>query len=650
MTEEPPINLAERRKRMKQGLPLAELRGGDVERELRALTGFNPVLFSVEAGDWRVKCEREDGLPEWCPVIALGWDDAGFWYLNGRGALHALGENAGKGNIDALFTPYKNFAVWAWPRKQKQGKSWVVKGNYEAEEARKDLFQAVAHAGPYDPMKKVRGRGAWRAEDGRGLILHLGTHLVVDGALMRAGIVHEGKAYPVGAALPAPAREIMASDLEHLPGVELLEHLVSWNWARGEVDARLMLGWCACAMVGGALDWRPYVFATGDAGAGKSTLVKYVMHVLGGEDAVLKPEDATEAGISQTLGVDSVPVLLDEAENEVDDKRAEKLIRLARRAASGNQRLRGGADGKSTLSVIRSCFLFAAINAPTMGDQDMSRMAMLAMRPIAEGRKRAMPWRNWNAVTAMGRALHRQMIDWFAPGDDGIAGFDRVLMAMRAGLIEEAGHEERGADTFGYLLAGFWCATSTELPDAAAVSALVAPLHRDTLAELENVKPGWRKCLDFLMDAQPKALERSTWKSVRRILTAFRDGDGVDADGMMTTQETGRPSPHRINEELAKVGLKLKWKRGDPQDLAHASLFVPNGHPALAPVFERTPWGTSDPSRPGSWSNALRGGPEAVVRPGKASGHEPRGTFIQIGDVMTKRSTPRQESEDDDES
>ena len=638
------IPLSERRERARRGLPIGEVEGGGAEAALRALSSWNPVLNGVEAGDWRGTAAREDGLPQDCPVVPLGWDGDGFWFLSGRGHLFALGENAGKGNVDALFTPYANFPVWAWPRKQKAGDKYVVKGNFEAEEARKDLFRACAHAGPYDPMKTVRGRGAWRDRSG-GLVLHLGTHLIREGALMRAGVVYDGKAYPVGPALPPPAQEAFGAG-DDLPGLTILNHLLSWNWMRGEIDARLELGWLACAMVGGALDWRPYVFATGDAGSGKSTLVKYVMHVLGGEEAVLKPEDATEAGIAQTLGVDSVPVLLDEAENEADDRRAEKLIRLARRAASGNQRLRGGADGKSTLSVIRSCFHFAAINMPAMGDQDLSRMALLAMRPIEDRRRRVMPWGDWQSVIALGRAMHRQMIDWFAPDKDGIAGFDRVLLAFRAGLIEHGGHDERGADTFGYLLTGAWCATNVRDPDPEDVAELVAPLHRDTLAELENVKPGWRKILDYMLDCAPKALERSTWKSVRAILLAFRDGSDVDADGYATNAETSRPSPRKVNEELAKVGLKLKWKRGDPQDYAHAVLFVPNSHPSLAALFDKTRWSLPDPSDAGNWANALRGGPEGVVRAGKASGREPRGTLIKIAQVT---GPARRRDEDEEE-
>jgi hypothetical protein len=628
-----PIDFSERAERARRGMPLASHEGDGREGELRSLSSWNPVFDGVEAGDWRVERAREDGLPEGCPVVPLGWDGDGFWFLSGRGHLFALGENAGKGNVDALFTPYSNFPVWAWPRKQKSGDKYVVKGNFEAEEARKDLFRACAHAGPYDPMKTVRGRGAWRDRHG-GLVLHLGTHLIVDQALMRAGVVHDGRAYPVGPALPPPAHDAFGPG-EDLPGKEILSHLMTWNWQRGEVDARLELGWMACAMVAGALDWRPYVFATGDAGAGKSTLVKYVMHVLGGEDAVLKPEDATEAGVAQTLGVDSVPVLLDEAENEADDKRAEKLIRLARRAASGNQRLRGGADGKSTLSVIRSCFHFAAINAPTMGDQDLSRMALLAMRPIPKTRRRVKPW-SLGEIEALGRAMHRQVIDWFAPRSDGVAGFDHVLAAFREGLIENAAHDERGADTFGYLLAGYWCAVEIRDPDPEEILELVTPLHRDTLAELENIKPGWKKILDFMLDARPKALERSTWKSVRAILLALRDGSAVDADGYATTEETARPRPEKVNQELAKVGLKLKWKRGVARSFENAVLFVPNSNPSLAELFEKTRWSVSDPSDAGNWQYALRGGPDDIIAAGKASGREPRGTLIKIAEVMGK--------------
>lgn len=599
-----------------------------VDHAMKAINPNQPEHKGLYAGDWRGAAEREDGLPDGCPVTPLGHDDEFDYFLGGRRTVFSLRANAGKGDIERLFSPYGNYIVWAWPRVEKGGK---IKGNFAADEARRDLFAAASWAGPFDPMKRLRGRGAWRDEQTGTLVLHLGTEILTENGVEPCGM-YGGRAYPAGPALPAPA-DIAHGVGEDIPGKLMLNHLLTWNWLRADVDARLMLGWIACAYVGGALDWRPYVFATGDAGAGKSTLIAYVVAALGGEDAVLKPEDATEAGVAQTLGVDSVPVLLDEAENEADDKRADKLVKLARRAASGNQRLRGGADGKSTLSVIRSCFMFAAINMPAMGDQDMSRMAMLSMRPIPHGRRRVKPWLD-HEVRALGRQVHRQVIEWFRfDKRKASTGFDRVLSAFREGLIELGDHNDRGADTFGYLLAGFWCATEEREPDKDDIKELVAPLHRATLAELENVKPNWKKALDFLLRVQPKALERCTWKSVLEILTALRDGSPVDEDGYATSEDTGRISPDKINRELAKVGLRVKWKRGTVRgDWESALLFVPNSDPSLAPLFDKTDWNTKNHSAAGGWAGALRGGPAGTV---EASCHgDQRGTVVKIADVM----------------
>lgn len=631
-----PISFEERAQRARAQMPpaqdasahLSAIEGGAGDHDLKAINPNKPELNGLYAGSWRGVAEGEDGLPDGCPVTALGHDDEHDYFLGGRRTVFGLRANAGKGDIERLFSPFGNYVVWAWPRVEKNG---AIKGNFAADEARRDLFAAASHAGPFDPQKRLRGRGAWRDEETGALVLHLGTRVLTDQGVRPCGM-YGGRAYPAGPELPAPAA---TSDTggDRAAGADMLAHLLTWNWQRADVDARLMLGWIACAYVGGALDWRPYVFATGDAGAGKSTLIGYVVAALGGEDAVLKPEDATEAGVAQTLGVDSVPVLLDEAENEADDKRADKLVKLARRAASGNQRLRGGADGKSTLSVIRSCFMFAAINMPSMGDQDMSRMAMLAMRPIPHGKRRVKPWKD-HEVRALGRAVHRQIIDWFRfDKKTGETGFDQVLSAFRAGLIELADHNDRGADTFGYLLAGFWCATEFRPPTPEDVAELVAPLHRATLAELENVKPNWRKCLDYLLRVQPKALERRTWASVREILLALRDGSDIDEDGFAANEHTSRIDPKKINRELAKVGLRVKWERGAARgDWNDALLFVPNCDPALAPLFDKTDWATANHSAPGSWQRALRGGPDGVTEPGKHG--DQRGTLIRIADVL----------------
>lgn len=637
-------DFTERRRRALTDLPPAEGGASDtLDMELRAINRSAPVFREIAPGQWRWTPDgtREDGLPTGCPVTPLGWDDEGFWFLSARRNVFCLKENAGKGNIDALFAPYGAYLAWAWPRMTGKGDNRRASGNFEAEEVRQDLFAACSDAGAYDPMNRVRGRGAWRSEDGRGLIVHMGDMMLTPGASGRAELrrpgVYEGKAYPVGPALPAPGAhgadwpgiEDFAS-----PGLALMEDYQSWLWMRGDVDARLMLGWTACAMVGGALRWRPYVFASGDQGAGKSTLIEYTQAVLGGKDALLRSEDATEAGVAQTLGLSSVPVLLDELEPEADNTKAEQMVRMARRASSGASRMRGGADGNSTETIVRSCILFAAINMPTMGDQDWARMASLVMSPFPEGAKRKSGLDLVKAA-ALGRALHRQMIDWFDARrrDAQLGDFDDLTEAVREALKEHGGHNDRGADTFGFLLAGYWAATQTEMPDMAELKALVAGLERDQLAEYDNIMPTWKKCLNLLLDTRPRELERRNAKSVRDILSKFRRKADPYTEGGEDQHEDAADW-NWTRDSLKSVGLDLYAPSGDPRDFEHARLFVPNTHPSLNAIFDGSPWRAAAKGAAGGWGSALSGGPREVIS--KHRTKEARGVLIRLSALMPK--------------
>ena len=260
-----------------------------LDSELRMLPRKNPVFRQIDAGKWHgdPAHERDDGLPVGCPVVPLGYEDHAYWFLSARQTLFKLVENGGKGNIQSLFTPYKNFPIWAWPsftntEKDKKAKPvWEVMGRFEVEQTKEDLMMSCVHVGPYDPMQRVRGRGAWLDTETGGLVLHLGDRLITPTGERACGVYGQ-HAYPRGPELPPPADDNAAFG-EELPGQVLMKDLLTWNWARPEIDARLMLGWTACAMVGGALRWRPYIFTTGDAGSGKTTLVKFAEVVLGGE-------------------------------------------------------------------------------------------------------------------------------------------------------------------------------------------------------------------------------------------------------------------------------------------------------------------------------------------------------------------------------
>ena len=621
------IEKARQRARELQGQVRMEEAGG---LDLTALPPRMPVINGAGPGDWLAE---PSGLPPHCPVTPLGYDDNSVWYLSARGTVTQLKAMCGKGDIALLFAPCGNYPVWAWPRWEgRKGQKKEVRGNFDADEARKCLFHAAALAGPWDPLQSLRGRGAWMSDgETPHLVLHLGDRLLLPDGVRPPGI-YGSHVYPGRPALAGPALPGTRAADRQAAAQRILAMLETWNWKRGRLDAQLMMGWLACAFIGGALRWRPYIFVAGDKGKGKSHLLDIVTAVLGGEGNVLRSEDATEPGIAQSLGYDSVPVILDELENEAEGSKAQNIIRMARRSASGSQRIRGGQDHRASSFIVRSCFLFAAINMPTLDTQDMSRIAMLSLGALKD--RKGNPERpELDEAARLGPLLFAQVLDWCAAAlaPDGGLKFDRVLRLMRDVLMREGGHDDRGADTFGFLMAGYWAALHRKMPSIGEAKALCQPLAVDRLAEYEAIEAQWRRCWNHLLGEQPRALERAAQTSVGAILRAWRAWDGSDPDSEGIDTAAARRA-------LARVGLGLKIPRdhGLGSHYEAASLFVPISDPALSKLFENTRWKASSRECAGAWTAALREGPEDLIWPDRLSlgRTQKRGTCIRIAPLV----------------
>jgi hypothetical protein len=138
------------------------------------------------------------------------------------------------------------------------------------------MMRACADRGVWSPSGRVRGRGAWTDEDG-GLVLHCGDAILFRDEWRRPGEI-EGPVYPSDLTIPRPLEE----DWREAPAFEQLRDLLaSWRWLRDHLDVYLLAGWVCAAMFGGALDWRPLVWITGDVGTGKSTLYEAMRLVMG---------------------------------------------------------------------------------------------------------------------------------------------------------------------------------------------------------------------------------------------------------------------------------------------------------------------------------------------------------------------------------
>lgn len=565
----------------------------------------------VECGEWE---GDEFGLPPDCPVIPLGVDGDTYWFLDTLGQLRPLDVSSfGQKAINSLFMGRHLYLYWAWPRKNAEGA--VV--SWRQEKATETLMGACARKGPWNAVERARGRGAWRLADGS-LAVHCGTRLWVDGAEIGLGEI-DGAVYMTRPPIPKP----WPTPIEGRgPATVLYPLLRTWSWARPDLDPILFLGWLGAATLAGALPWRPVVYVTGGQGTGKSTLQKLVKALLG--PGLIQSADATAAGIYQLMKADALPVAIDELEGKADPRRQKAVMELARAAADNNLVLRGGDTHKGVQFYARSCFLFSSINTPPLEPQDWSRIALLSLYRL--DRSLPPPELDEAELGRVGRMVLRRMIDAWPSFT---STFKAYAEALRA-----AGHDARGQQTFGVLLA---CADllvggdagELELPMGPEASAGLAEwterLAVSGLVEYESATENWRLCLDHLLSTRIDIWRGGQRQTVGEVLEAFQRGlehahGGLDwAEARHLLEQTG-------------LGLQKPTKPGEEYEL-----LIPNSHKLLYDLFQGSKW-QGEPGA-GVWAGALRQAPRDTwrVAQGRITGIKCKATAFGLSTVLGDR-------------
>jgi hypothetical protein len=540
------------------------------------------------------------GLPPDCPVEPLGMDGDILCCRDAMGQLAVVQPSAfGQKFIQRLFGERQNYLYWAWPRYDAKGRV----ASWRAEKVSEALYRAAALRGSFALIDRLRGRGAWR-DKGGALIYHSGSSLwrTKAGRLeeVETGFI-EGHFYPRRPDIPAPW-PAPVKDADN-PARTLIEGLRLWNWERPLVDPVLFLGLMAACQLGGALPWRPTGFVVGDKAVGKSTLQSLAKAVLG--DALVQSADTTAAGIYQRIGQDSLAVAVDELEAETDARKTMAVIKLARLAASGAMMYRGGQDHVGVEFRAQSCFLFSSINPPPLLPQDLSRMAVLRLGKLAKSGSDAPPTVNADITGAM--LLRKLMDNW--------TRFDRAFKAYRKAL-RAGGHDGRGQDTFGVLLACADLALGPQLADDLGIPMVddLSPwstwLATGSMLEYEDNSENWRNCVKHLLTSRVEA-----WRGGRRH-TVGQLLEDLAADWALPSTE---PAPQgaltwsEAGSLLAQAGLAVYRPGTLDGETARGGwiLAVPNESQLVMELFKGTAWA----GVPGGsvWKSALRQGPAEIM-------------------------------------
>lgn len=538
----------------------------------------------ISPGAWMELATR-DGLPPDCPVHVLGMDGDVLYVIDAAGQLveildHAFGQN----KVQRLFLHRMAYLYWAFPR---FGQGGVVNG-FDTVKVRDSFYEAAGRRGLWSAGDKVRGLGGW-TDKGGNLVLHCGDTLYVRGREVPTG-EYEDHFYPRRPPIPEPWSTPVTDAQMH--ETDVWAALQTFTWDRPEVDPVLVLGWLAAAYLGGALPWRPMLFVVGDKGVGKSSLQALVKGVLGA--ALHQTADTTPAGIYQKVRQDSLPVGVDELEAGADNSRVLGVVKLARLAASGGVMFRGGSNHSGTTFTARNCFFMSAINMPPVPPQDLSRMALINLRPRDPRQASvALPVIQEDVV---GRMMLRRLVDnW--------PSFPALYARYRAAL-GRGGHDGRGQDTYGTLLACAHLVLGDELLEQYGLPTDANEdldrwgelLAADSLPEKEDASENWRRCITHLLTSRVEAWRGGIRHTVGQLLHDLKDNQ-------LPLQQA--------NEQLSQADLLAIAAHEIVPGTRGYALAVPNAGPMISQMFRGTDWGGEGGT--GVWSSALRQGPPHIV-------------------------------------
>lgn len=462
------------------------------------------------------------------------------------------------------------------------------------------LIQKCYQQGVFNPDLR-RGRGVWL--DRANLVIHAGDRLYIDGAQTSLIAAKTEAVYEQQARIAISMDDPMSAD----ESAKIMDFMKTLNW-ESPTHAVLGAGWIVVAIASGALKWRPHILLSGPKGCGKSWIAEAIVKLLGGF-CIAATGSTSAAGLRQVLASDALPVVFDEAEG--DSSRAasniEAVLALARHSSATFEAkvIKGGADGHSSSTTIRSCFCLAAIRDPIFQAADKSRFSVLGLRmsdaaSVHAWKTRTVPLANVVCAPEFSQRFRGRV---FTRLPDLLASIH-----VFTELCGEAFGDQRMGDQLGALLGGAWLLMADGVPTPEQAQRMLDRLdlfeQREQVAEASDEQA----CLCAILESQVR-VDGAEWHGEATIGELVR----YVSDG-----EKGPPvSPDDARRTLAMYGLRVMDGR---------SLLVSNTNGMLErKIMAHTSW-------PRGWGRLLARLPNAE-KPDKAmkiGGHVSRCVLVQI--------------------
>lgn len=578
--------------------------GDDVPFDQPAPPDKDPPGGRKKGGGGGSKAGEGEG-PRFGPVVPLGvrsrkgatcyvfLDAAGLETMLSARDMHAAAI------IEGLFggRPAHRFLEQRWPhfipardqsgkpQRDEDGKMVMIPAGWSARECGADLIAACTKIGAADDAE-LRRDGVW-SDGAGGLVVHCGRVVYAGDEEHAAGFT-QGKVIYIA----APKRDLPAEDEASAEACRRMEDdLRLWTYAQGlEVAGpQLLMGMIACGILSAALDWRPHMAASGPAGAGKSTLARFMAKACGVEEPA---SDVSEAGIRRLFNARSGLIALDE--NEASSAHIGSVLNLMRGASDGGgaKVIRAQSEGSGSDAFrIAGCFFLAAINPPHLSLADASRITLILLRRGPEGvDRKAQVLAACERAGALYPHVLTRLVKRF--------GQYRANFAVFRSAAVQAHATSRSADQVAALLAGWATLTQDDVFTAGEAAEQLGALGDfTTSADQAEEEDAGRQVLRHLLgslvpiDREKMTVAQAVTDAVAAIRDAAEAGDKA---------------------EFAQIELRKRWERRlgalglRYHETPRPGILVANGAPLIEAAFAGTPWAGK------AWQRPLRELPGAV--------------------------------------
>lgn len=470
------------------------------------------------------------------------------------------------------------------------------------------LMEACHQRGIFEP-ESTRGVGAW-LDRGR-VVVNTGDAVVCDGQSWHPAEFRGEAVYESGPRVI----DLECEPLRNCEAVRLREVCRMLNWKRG-MYADLLAGWLVVAPVGSALSWRPHIWITGRSGAGKSTVLDEIVKPVLGDVAIRRDGGTTEAGVRKALGASGRPYVLDEAESETSQDRAqmERIIFLARRSSSG-----GVVENFNASFQARSCFCFSAINPRIEQNADKGRITQLELMQDISPDRDARFDRLLSVIhDVIQPDFSKRLLARSVEHMQALLANCRTFSLAASAVLGN----KRAGDQIGPMIAGAFMLTSTRTID-----------YDEAKAWIEAQDWDWNASGDDESDAH---------KLVTHIMTSRV---GYDVSGARRESSLGEMIGQASRSDAANHDAAVQGLRMYGLKLEGGRILIANQSPQLRRLLADTPWIP--------WQRTLGDYPGADNAGGKTHyfgpGFTSKCTSIPLASIMPGEERQEQEIPIDDE-